>query len=120
MFPSDVPFLEYLLKSVSEKLTICNLVSDGTSFIPPSRNTEHLLQIAIKYVFDSYYILLYTYISLFKVDKNHSNLLTNKYRLKFKKIFNHKSYIYPTLAINLLHSLHIQSSQLHNFCFENF
>ena len=55
--------------------------------------------------------------SLFKVDKNHDNLLTNKYRLKFKKNLNYKSYIYPTLAINLLHRLHVQSPQLRNFTF---
>ena len=102
---------------VSEKSTICNLDSDGTNFIPPSQKTEQLLQIDVKHVFDSYYILIYTYISLFKVDNNHNSLLTNKHRLKFFKNFNHVSYIYPTLAINVLQGLHVQPSPLHNFTF---
>ena len=55
------------------------------------------------------------YISLFKVDKNHNSLLTNKKKLILKKDYNHINHIYPTLAINLLHRLHGQSSQLHNF-----
>ena len=57
-------FIEYFLDSVSEKSTTCNLVSNGTNFVPPSRNTEQLLQIDVKYVFDPYYILIHTYISL--------------------------------------------------------
>ena len=55
---------------------------------------------------------MHTYISLFKVDKNHNSLLTNKHRLKFLKKYYHISYIYPTLAINLSHKLHGQSSLL--------
>ena len=82
-FSSDFSFLEYLLDLVSEKSTIYNLDSDGTNFIPPSRNTEQLLQIDIIYVFDSYHILIYTYISLFEVDNNHNSFLTIKHRLKF-------------------------------------
>ena len=45
-----------------------------------------LLKIDIKYVFDSYYILKHTYISLFKVNKNQNSLRTDKHWLKFKKI----------------------------------
>ena len=44
-FPSEFPFIEYLLDSFYEKSTICNLVSDRTNFVPPSRNTDQLLQI---------------------------------------------------------------------------
>ena len=56
---------------------------------------------------------MHTYISLFKVDKNHNSLLTNKHRLKLKKKnYYNISYIYPTLAINLSHKLHGQSSLL--------
>ena len=116
-FPSDFPFLGYLLDLVSEKSTICNLDSDGTNFIPLSQNTEQLLQIEVKYVFGSHYILIYACISLFKVDKNHNSLAAKKHRLKFLKNINHISYTYPTLAINILHRLHVQLSQLHNFTF---
>ena len=42
-FPLDFPFTEYLLDSISEKSPICNLVSDGTDFVPPLRNTDQLL-----------------------------------------------------------------------------
>ena len=58
-FPSDFPFLEYLLDLVSEKSTICNLDSDGTNSIPPSQNTEQLLQIDVKYV-----LILFTFLIL--------------------------------------------------------
>ena len=82
----DFPFIEYLLDSVSEKSTICDLVSEG--------NTDQLLQIDVKYVFDFYCILIRTQISLSKVDKNHNSLLTNKHRLKFKKkLQSNKLYI---------------------------
>ena len=94
----DFPFLEYLLDLVSENSTICNLASNETNFIPPCRNAEQLLQIDVKYVFDYWYILIYTYISLFKVDKNHNNLLTNKYRLKFYKNFYHKKLHMPYIG----------------------
>ena len=40
------PFIKYLL------------VSDGTNSDPPFRNTDQLSQIDVKYVFDSYYILI--------------------------------------------------------------
>ena len=56
-FPSDFPFLECLLDLVSEKSTVCNLDSDGTNCIPPSRNTEQLLQIDVKYV-----LILFTFL----------------------------------------------------------
>ena len=102
---------------MSEEWTICSLDSDGTNFIPPSRNTEQLLQIEIIYVFDSYHILIYTYNSLFEVDNNHNSFLTNKYQLKFKKSVNHICCTYPILAINHLHGLHVQSPHLHNFTF---
>ena len=46
---------------------------------------------------------MHTYISLYKVDKNHNSLLTNEPKLNFF-----------TLAINLLQRLHGQSLQLHN------
>ena len=38
---------------------------------------------------------IHTYISLFKVDKNHNSLLTNKHRLKLnlKKLQSYKLYI---------------------------
>ena len=58
---------------------------------------------------------MHTYISLFKVDENHNSFLANKHRLKLKKKKNHINYIDPILAINLLHRLHAQSCQLHNF-----
>ena len=57
-FPLDFPFIEYLLDSVSEKSTICNLVSKGTNFLLPSRNTDQLLQINFKYVSNSYCVLI--------------------------------------------------------------
>ena len=60
-------------------------------------------------------LYIYIYISLFKVDKNRNRLLTNKNKLILKKDYNHIKQIFPTLAINLLHRLHGQSSQLHNF-----
>ena len=50
---------------VSEMSRICNLVSDRTNFAPPSQNTEQLLQIDVKYVFDSYYILIHIYIYIY-------------------------------------------------------
>ena len=59
---SDFPFMEYLLDSICEKLTLCNLVSDRSNFIPPSWNIDQLLQIAVKYVFDSYAILITIFI----------------------------------------------------------
>ena len=93
MFPSDSPFIEYLLDLVSEKLTICNLVSDGTNFVPLSRNTDELLQIDVELVFDSYCILIHTHISLFKVDKNHNSFLTNKQLKFFKKTQPNKLYL---------------------------
>ena len=59
---------------------------------------------------------IHSFISLFKVDKNHNSLLTNKGGLTLKrKKYNHISYIYPELAIKLLQRKHRQSSQLHNF-----
>ena len=58
--------LEYLLDLLSEKSTICKLVSDGTNFGQPSRNNGQLLQIDVKHFFGSHCILIYTYISLFK------------------------------------------------------
>ena len=45
--PLESPFIEYLLHSVYEKSTIFNLVSDGTNFVSPSRNTDQLLQIDV-------------------------------------------------------------------------
>ena len=56
--PLDFPFIKYLPVVVSEKLTICSLVSSGANFLPPSRNTDQLLQIDIKYVLDSYCIFI--------------------------------------------------------------
>ena len=48
-FPYDFPFIEYhLLDPVSENSAICNLFSDRTNFIPPSRNTEQLSKICVK------------------------------------------------------------------------
>ena len=46
-FPSYFSFMEYLY----EKSAICDLVSDGINFIPPSRNIDMLLQIDVKYKF---------------------------------------------------------------------
>ena len=60
--PPDFPFVEYLFDSVYENSTICNLVSDGTNFVPPSRNIDQLLQINAKYLFDSYCILITVFI----------------------------------------------------------
>ena len=36
----SLTFIEHLLDSVSEKLTMSNLVSDGTNFVPPSQYTD--------------------------------------------------------------------------------
>ena len=44
-------------QSVSEKLPIFNLVSSGKDFVPPFQNTDQLLQIHVKYAFDSYCII---------------------------------------------------------------
>ena len=41
------------------KVDVCKLVSDGTNFVPPFRNIDQLLQIDVKYVFDSYCILIW-------------------------------------------------------------
>ena len=54
---SNSRFIEYLLYSVSEKSTICNVFSYGKNVVPPSWNTDQLLQIDVKYVFD-YCILI--------------------------------------------------------------
>ena len=78
----------------------------------------------IRVVYGYTYIYIHIYFSLFKVDKNYNSLITNKHQLKNffekkgkKKIHKHINCIYPTLAINLLHKLHGQSSQLHNCIF---
>ena len=42
--------------------TIYNLVSDGTKFVPPFRNIDQPLQIDVKYVLDSYCILIIIFI----------------------------------------------------------
>ena len=49
MFPSDFPFIEYLLDlvydlldSIYEKSTTCSLVSDRTNFAPPSWNIDQV------------------------------------------------------------------------------
>ena len=83
-FPSDFPFLEYLLDLVSEKSTICNLDSDGTNFIPPSRNTEQLLQIDVKYVL---ILITFLYIHTFRYLK--SIIITKV----FKKLHSYKLHI---------------------------
>ena len=44
------------------KVDVCKLVSDGTNFVPPFRNIDQLLQIDVKYVFDSYCILTIIFI----------------------------------------------------------
>ena len=46
-FPLEFPYIQYLLDSIYEKSTICNLVSDGTNFVPSFRNTDQLLQIDV-------------------------------------------------------------------------
>ena len=60
------------------KVDVCNLVSDGTNFVPPFWNIDQLLQIGVKYVFDSYCIL----ITIFILKKNISLASTIFFFLK--------------------------------------
>ena len=96
-----------LVKWLLKQFGLCSVteykycVAENLLFFLRSSMNEHCAYINI-------YIL-----SLFKVDKNHNSLLFNKHRLI--KYYNHMNYLYPTSAINFLHKLHGQPSQLHNF-----
>ena len=43
------------------KLDACNLVFDGTNYVPPFRNVDQLLKIGFEYIFDSCCILISFY-----------------------------------------------------------
>ena len=78
-FPSDFPFIEHLLDSVSGKSPICNLVSDEAYFVPAFRNTDQLLQIDIKYFFHSYCILVTSLVLLTQSWIRSINTILNQY-----------------------------------------
>ena len=82
----------------------------GTSFITCATH-QFLIQWAEFEKPLARHTYMHTNISLFKVNKNHNSLLTNKYQLKFyKKLPSNK--LYSTLGINLSHKLHGQPSLL--------
>ena len=93
-------------KQHGEKSTIPNYLAPPSSIRIPSRLWAHLRASTALFGKKWYYstnIQAIGFLVLFKVDKNHNSLLTNKHRLKFLKNYNHISYKYPALAINNLH-----------------